>query len=311
MSEIAQLISQVFTGIVVPWLQTSGLRIALVIIGSLIIIRLIFAAISRMELLVEDDDPNHLSEREKRVRTLGSILRKLTVAIIGAVVIFTILPTKYISGLLAAAGIGGLAIGFGAQNLVRDIISGFFLLFENQVRVGDVITINGSVSGQVEDITLRTIILRDLEGTVHIFPNGTIQYISNKTKSWSRAVLDIGVAYKEDVNHVMNVLREIGEELAADESFRPLILEPLQVLGVNDFRDSQVTIRTMITTLPLKQWDVARELRRRIKIRFDQEGIEIPFPHLSLYWGEASKPIPLASATGLGEQGATSEKQNK
>lgn len=273
----------------------AGLRIFLIVVGAVLLIRVAYVAIHRIEVTVDDGDPL-LSEREKRARTLATILRKVTSVTVIIVAILTVLQELGVDtkAIVTAAGIGGVALGFGAQNLVRDVISGFFMLLENQIRVGDVVTINGSVSGQVEDITLRTTILRDLEGNVHIFPNGTIEYLTNKTKNWSRAVIDVGVAYKEDVDRVMAVLRDIGDELAADEAFRPLIVEPLQVLGVNDFGESQVTIRTMITTLPLKQWDVARELRRRIKNRFDREGIEIPFPHLSLYWGEASKPITVA-----------------
>jgi small conductance mechanosensitive channel len=152
--------------------------------------------------------------------------------------------------------------------------------------------INGT-GGLVEEINLRTIVIRDLEGTVHIFPNGTIETLSNRSKGWSRYVVDVGVAYKENVDDVMKVLNEIGERLSKDEHFVPLILEPLQILGVDDFGDSEVTIKCMIKTLPLKQWDVGRELRRRIKNTFDEMGIEIPFPHLSLYFGEASKPFNL------------------
>ena len=134
---------------------------------------------------------------------------------------------------------------------------------------------------------------RDLEGTVHVFPNGTINTLSNKSKGWSRYVLDVGVAYKENVDQVMQVLKEVGEELFKDEQFGPLILEPLQVLGVDNFGSSEVIIKCMIKTQPLKQWDVGRELRRRIKNTFDKKGIEIPFPHVSIYFGEASKPFEL------------------
>jgi len=198
-----------------------------------------------------------------------------------------------ITPIITGAGIAGLAVGFGAQNLVRDIISGFFLILEDQIRVGDVAVINGT-GGLVEAIRLRTIVLRDLQGVVHVFLNGEVKHVSNMTKEWSRYVIDVGVAYKENVDRVIEVLKEIGEELQLDPSFAPLILEPLQVLGVDDFAESQVTIKVMIKTLPLKQWEVGRELRRRIKNTFDEKGIEIPFPHLSVYFGEASKPFELA-----------------
>jgi small conductance mechanosensitive channel len=202
-----------------------------------------------------------------------------------------------ITPIITGAGIAGLAFGFGAQNLVRDVISGFFFILEDQVRVGDVAVINGT-GGLVEAINLRTMVLRDLQGVVHVFPNGGINQVSNMTKEWSRYVIDVGVAYKEDVDHVMKVLEDIGEELYRDEKFKPLILDKLEILGVDDFGESQVTIKVMIKTLPLKQWLVGRELRRRIKNRFDKERIEIPFPHMSLYFGEASKPLDVLLRRG-------------
>ncbi len=306
-------------GSIVEQYGGSALRILLIVIGALLAIRLTSAAIGRMERLVDDDDPEHLSEREKRARTLTTILRKVIKAALLAVAGLMILNELdvNIGPILTAAGIGGIAVGFGAQNLVRDVISGFFMLMENQIRVGDVVAVQtggGQLAGQVEDITLRTTILRDLEGTVHIIPNGAIETVSNRTREWSRAVLDVGVAYKEDVDRVMDVLRDIGAGLAADETFGPMILEPPEVLGVDAFGESQVTIKVRVTTRPLRQWDVGREFRRRIKNRFDAEGIEIPFPHVSLYWGEASRPVEVRSvpnespnspgATGTGAAGA-------
>jgi small conductance mechanosensitive channel len=192
--------------------------------------------------------------------------------------------------ILTGAGIVGLAVGFGAQTLVKDLIAGFFLTFEDQVRVGDVAVINGT-GGLVEAINLRTIVLRDLEGTVHVFPNGSIERLSNRTKDYSYFVLDLGVSYREQPDTVFAVLREIGQELAADPVFGSTILEPLEILGVDDLGESQVTIKLRIKTLPIKQWEVGRELRRRIKVTFDARGIEIPFPHVSLYFGEASRPF--------------------
>jgi small conductance mechanosensitive channel len=192
--------------------------------------------------------------------------------------------------ILTGAGILGLAVGFGAQTLVKDLIGGFFLTFENQVRVGDVATINGT-GGLVEAINLRTIVLRDLQGTVHVFPNGSFEQLSNLTKEFSYYVVDVGVAYKEETDAVAAVLQEVGAELLADPAYAVSILAPLEILGVDDFADSQVTIKIRIKTLPLKQWEVGREMRRRIKKAFDARGIEIPFPHRSLYFGEASRPF--------------------
>jgi len=201
-----------------------------------------------------------------------------------------------IGPILASAGVAGLAIGFGAQNLVRDVISGFFLILENQVRVGDVAVVNGT-GGLVERVNFRTIVLRDLSGTVHVFPNGTITTLANLTREWSAYVFDIGVAYKEDVDRVMEIMREVGRELRADESFGHNMVADVEVFGVDAFADSAVVIKGRLRTKPIKQWDVGREYRRRLKHAFDAQGIEIPFPHRSIYFGEASKPI-LAQMTG-------------
>ena len=274
------------------WLLTSGLRIVLIAAGAYVVYRIIGIAVTRMERLVKDEDDSSLSEREKRARTLGNILRKVSGIGMLTVAVLMILRELGvdIAPIITAAGIGGLAIGFGAQNLVRDVISGFFMLMENQIRVGDVVRINGT-GGLVEDINLRTTVLRDLEGTVHVFPNGSITSVSNMTKEWSRAVIDVGVAYKEDVDYVIDVLKQIGEELLNDREYGPLIVEAPEVLGLDSFGDSAVVIKTMITTKPLKQWAVGREFRRRVKKKFDELGIEIPFPHTTVYWGEASKPF--------------------
>jgi small conductance mechanosensitive channel len=280
----------------ITWFMTSGVRIILIMIGALVVLKFSYIVIGRIEKLIAGREREFIAaiETEKRLKTLGNLLRK--VALIAVLIISLMMILREvgmdIAPIIAGAGIVGLAVGFGAQNLVRDIISGFFILLENQIRVGDVGIINGT-GGLVEEINLRTIVIRDLEGTVHIFPNGTIETLSNRSKGWSRYVVDVGVAYKENVDDVMKVLSEIGEGLSKDEHFGPLILETLQILGVDDFGDSQVTIKCMIKTLPLKQWDVGRELRRRIKNTFDEKGIEIPFPHLSLYSGEASKPFNL------------------
>jgi small-conductance mechanosensitive channel len=176
---------------------------------------------------------------------------------------------------------------------VRDVISGFFMIFEDQIRLGDSVKINGT-GGTVEAIKLRTTILRDLEGVVHIFPNGDIKQVANMTKDFSYYVIDVGVAYRENVDGVMEVLEKIGEELAGDPDFSPLILAPLEILGVDDFADSQVKIKIRIKTVPQKQWTVGRELRRRIKNTFDSRGIEIPFPHVSVDFRQGGKPSDLA-----------------
>jgi len=226
-------------------------------------------------------------EFQKRTTTLGNIVRYALISIIVAISGITVLREVGIDigPILATAGIGGLAIGFGAQSLVKDVISGFFILMEDQIRVGDVVEIGGK-SGSVEKISLKTTVLRDLAGNVHYVPNGQISVVTNMTKEYSRYVFEIGVAYKEDVDEVMEIIKKIDEEMRHDPEFKDDILEPIEVLGVDQFADSAVIIKARTTTLPIKQWRVAREFNRRIKKRFDELKIEIPFPHVTVYMGE-------------------------
>ncbi|MEW5899345.1 MAG: mechanosensitive ion channel family protein [Bacillota bacterium] len=290
------------------WLVTTGLRILLVLAGTFIFVRLIVTALKRFERVLADKAGGS-GEQEKRIRTLIGLLRKIAwigSVVVAIVIILGILDID-IRPIITAAGIGGLALGFGAQSLVRDVISGFFMLLEDQIRVGDVVVLNGT-AGEVVEMNLRTTVLRDLSGTVHIFPNGNITSVSNMTKDWSRYVIDVGVAYKEDVDYVMEVLKKIGTELSADPEFGQYILKPLEVLGVDNFGPSEIVIKVMITTVPLKQWYVGRELRRRIKKRFDELGIEIPFPHTTVYWGEASRPFSMRVRY---EDGCPPERQEK
>jgi small conductance mechanosensitive channel len=197
-----------------------------------------------------------------------------------------------IAPILAGAGIIGLAVGFGAQELVRDFISGFFILLENQIRMGDVVTLNGT-SGLVEDIQLRTVTLRDLSGTVHVFQNGKINTIANMTKGWSAMVFDIGVAYKENISLVMQVMKEVSEEMRTDEDFKLKILEPMEIFGLDNFGDSALIIKGRVKTRPGEQWTIGREYRKRLKEAFDKHHIEIPFPHQTIYWSDDSSPLKL------------------
>lgn len=267
-------------GEIMFWLRTSGLRLVVIGIGSILLVRLLRVVADRILHLMTNGGAPAVTEREKRARTLAGLLRTVgtTLVLIVAVMMALREIGLDITPLIAGAGVAGLAIGFGAQGLIKDVIAGFFILLEDQFHVGDVIQAGGA-SGQVERMTLRMTIVRDLQGTVHFIPNGEIKVASNLTKEWSRAVLEIGVGYEEDVDRVMAVLTEVGHSLADDETFGKLVLEPPQVLGVEALADSQVTIRMLAKTLPLKQWEVARELRRRIKARFDREGIQIPYPH--------------------------------
>jgi small conductance mechanosensitive channel len=234
------------------------------------------------------------SESVKRADTLVRLVRKAVYLVLWTAVVLVVLQEigVEIGPILAGAGIAGLAVGFGAQNLVRDVISGFFLILENQVRVGDVAIINGT-GGLVEQVNFRTLVLRDLAGVVHVFPNGTINTLSNMTQEWSAYVFEIGVAYKENTDRVIAVMQKVLEDLQTDAVFGLLILETPEIMGVDKFADSAVVIKGRIKTRPIRQWMVGREFLRRLKLAFDEEGIEIPFPHQTVYFGEASKPFDL------------------
>jgi small conductance mechanosensitive channel len=182
-----------------------------------------------------------------------------------------------IGPILAGAGIVGLALGFGGQYLIRDIISGLFIILENQYRIGDVVNIN-STGGLVEDISLRMTTLRDMNGTVHHIPHGEIKIVSNLSKKFARVNLNIGIAYNSNLEQVINVINNVGSELASDPVYKDLILSPPKFLRVDDFADSAIMVKITGDTMPLKQWEITGELRKRIKIAFDREGIEIPFP---------------------------------
>jgi len=233
-------------------------------------------------------------EEGKRVNTLIGIVKGTLNIALAAIFVLIFLRELGIdiAPLLAGAGIIGLAVGFGAQELVRDVISGFFMLLENQLRVGDIVKINDT-GGVVEGIELRTITLRDLAGVVHIFQNGKINSLSNMTKEWSGAVFDIGVAYKENADHVISIMKEVAEELRGSDDFKDFMLEPMEVFGLDNFGDSAIVIKARIKAVPGKQWVVGREYRKRLKAAFDKVGIEIPFPHRTIYWGENSNPFKL------------------
>ena len=190
--------------------------------------------------------------------------------------------------LLAGAGVVGIAVGFGAQTMVKDFLTGFIIIMEDLIQVGDVATL-GDKTGIIEKITIRKVQMRDLDGTVYTVPFSEISVVSNLTKEYSYYLMDIGIAYREDPDEVIGYLREIDEEMREDENFKDLILEELHILGVDQFGDSAIIIKARIKTLPIKQWDVGREFNRRMKYKFDKHGIEIPFPHQTLYFGEDKK----------------------
>ncbi|HMB01816.1 MAG TPA: mechanosensitive ion channel family protein [Spirochaetota bacterium] len=244
------------------------------------------------ERLKKSRSVSDVSELEKRADTLLRVLFSVVKIIVWVIALMMILNRLglNIGPLLAGAGIAGIAVGFGAQQLVKDFISGFFMLLENQIRTGDVAVINGT-GGLVESIGMRTTILRDLSGVVHVFQNGKIDTLSNMTKEWSGMVFDIGVAYKEDTDKVMNLMRQTAAELRADAVFKDYILEDMEIFGVDAFADSAVVIKARLKTIPIKQWEVGREYRKRLKKVFDAHDIEIPFPHHTIYWGAEAEAL--------------------
>lgn len=271
------------------------IRLSLIIIITGIVFKLTKRILKQIEkyLLrksVKDGEPP--SESQKRIDTIVRLLNQAFLIIIFIIALMIILGEIgiEIGPLIAGAGIVGLAVGFGAQNLVRDIISGFFIILENQIRVGDVGVINGT-SGLVEKIKFRTIVLRDLSGTVHVFPNGTITTLSNLTKEWSAYVFEIGVAYKENTDDVIKVMEKVGEELLDSTEYNSLMIEKPEIFGVDKLDDSAVVIKGRIKTKPISQWKVGREYLRRIKLAFDENNIEIPFPHRTVYYGDNNNPI--------------------
>lgn len=223
-------------------------------------------------------------EIEKRVTTLSHVIYRTTLVVIAIAALLMILPVFGVSvgPLIAGIGIIGLAIGFGAQNLVRDVINGLFILIENQYGRGDVVRIAGT-AGLVEDLNLRRTVLRDLDGIVHFIPHGEIKTASNLTKGFSRVNLNVGVSYRSDIDQVFEVIDAVGEELAADPKFGPLIKEAPKALRVDAFTDSSIEIKIVGVTEPIEQWNVMGELRRRLKRAFDKEGIEIPFPQRTVH----------------------------
>jgi small conductance mechanosensitive channel len=261
------------------WLLESGLRIGLVVLVSFLVVRIASTVTTRLERDIEASAGANALERLRRARTLGRLIRSTLGTLVTVIALLMILRELNldITPILTGAGIVGLAVGFGAQSLVKDVISGFFLILEDQVRVGDVAAINGT-GGQVEAISLRTIVLRDGTGTVHVFPNGSIVTLSNQSKDFSYYGIDLAVAYGQDPDRVIALIREIGRDLQADPALAPSILAPIEVFGVDAFTDAQMTVKFRIMTQPLKQWEVGRELRRRIVKRFTEEGISIARP---------------------------------
>jgi moderate conductance mechanosensitive channel len=240
-----------------------------------------------------------------RAETIASVLRSFATIVILVLTLLMVLGELRINlgPLIAGAGIAGVAIGFGAQTLVRDFLTGIFMLIEDQYGLGDIID-TGEAAGTVEAISLRTTRLRDVNGVVWYVPNGEIRRVGNKSQEWSRAVLDIGVAYDTDIEHASAVIRRVADELAADPEWGPQLMDEPEVWGVEDFGDSEITIRLVLKTRPLQQWKVARAYRGLLKPAFDAEGIEIPFPQRTV-WVRNDEPAELTPSKHKGNDADT------
>ncbi len=227
------------------------------------------------------------AEETRRIETLARMFRYISTVVISLVAGMLALSELGISiaPILGAAGVVGLAVGFGAQSLIKDFFNGFFMLLENQIRHGDVVEVAGK-TGVVEDVNLRYVRLRDFEGSVHYVPNGLITTVTNKSRGYAYALIDVSIAYRENVDEVCGVMREVGEKLRAAEGFAEKILEDLDIVGVQEWGDSAVVLRCRFKTVALEQWGVRREFLRRLKEAFDARGIEIPYPHLTIYAGQ-------------------------
>jgi len=275
---------------VVHWFQTSGIRILVILLGAIVVRAVLrrIAAGAKRKMAAD----GVITEEEKRLATVIGLTQRGITVLVSILALAMILDEVGvpIGPLLASAGVAGLAIGFGAQNLVRDVVSGFFILVENQYREGDVIEAAG-VSGRVEHFGIRATVLRDVTGRVHYIPNGEIKVMSNLTKGRSSAVVDVGVAYDEDVDRAVAVLKDVCAGMRADPAYSTLILSA-EVPGIERLDDSAVVLRVVLETVPLEQWAIAREFRRRMLAAFKAQGIEIPFPSRTLYMGAGSERTP-------------------
>jgi moderate conductance mechanosensitive channel len=273
---------------ILPWLLTHGIKIVFIALGAYILKRIIHGVIVRAVRIAVKTEAYQTKEAEKKredtLVSLFTVTIKTLIVIIAGMMIMEELGVE-IGPMLAAAGILGLALGFGGQYLIRDIITGLFIIMENQYRIGDVINING-IGGLVENITLRKTTLRDLNGTVHHIPHGEIKTVSNLTKDFSRVNMNLGISYSSNLEKVIEVVNRVGNELAEDPQFKESILKPIQFVRVDDFGDSAIIIKMLGDTQVLKQWEVAGEFRKRLKITFDKEGIEIPFPQHVIHYAK-------------------------
>jgi moderate conductance mechanosensitive channel len=275
-----EIFNDILSKISLEKISLVGIKLLAIVVVALLLRRFSGHFVEKIirKVIVSDRFLNDAAEK-KREETLIRIINGSISIVIILVAIMMILQELGIAvgPLLAAAGIAGLAFGFGGQYLIRDLISGFFIIMENQYRIGDVVCFD-KTCGMVEDITLRVTTMRDLDGTVHHVPHGEIKKVSNLSKHYARVNIDIGVSYESDLEHVIKVINKVGNSLAEDSEWKESIKKPPQFLRVDEFADSSVVVKILGETQPLKQWEVAGELRKRLKIAFDKEGIEIPFP---------------------------------
>ncbi|HEX5113336.1 MAG TPA: mechanosensitive ion channel family protein [Saprospiraceae bacterium] len=265
---------------VITWLIEDGLRVLIIIVMAFLAIKIMARIIRKaIKVVVRSHGEAERSSELKREQTLERILVGafvITVLVVALLMILQQLGVK-IGPILAGAGIVGLAVGFGGQYLIRDLISGLFIVLENQYRIGDVVTLN-STGGLVEDITLRMTTLRDMDGTVHHVPHGEIKIVANLSKRFARVNINLGISYSEDLDKVIGVINRVGQKMADDDYWGKMITSPPVFLRVEDFGDSAIILKIVGETLPIRQWEVSGELRKRLKQTFDKEGIEIPFP---------------------------------
>ncbi len=274
-------------GHVLLQIYQTGLHIVLILLLAWLLLRLSNKGIRMLRVYLSERAGNN-TEEVKRITTLGRVFRYITSVAIILVTGMVVLSELGISiaPILATAGVLGIAVGFGAQSLIKDYFNGFFMLLENQVRQGDVVEAGGK-GGYVEEVTLRYIKMRNYDGHVHFIPNGTVTTVTNMSRDYSYAVIDVGVAYREDTDEVTKLMLEVGAEIRADEAWRDRILEDMEMAGVDQWADSAVVLRCRFKVKPLEQWGVRREFLRRLKQVFDRNGVEIPFPHLTIYPGQA------------------------
>jgi small conductance mechanosensitive channel len=261
------------------FLLTRAARVVFIFAGAIVSAFLMRRLVNRLRYQIvkmgEGAEASSEMELEKRAATFAGILRTLITVLVSTIAAGMALREMGfdVGPLIAGAGVAGIAVGLGAQNLFRDVISGFFVLIEDQVRVGDIAIVNG-VGGVVEELNLRTIVLRDAEGVVHIFPNGGVTSLANRTREFSYYMFNIGLSYRSDVDRAIAAMREVDAAIRREEAYGRLIREPIDVFGVDQFLETGVLVKARIKTVPGKQWEVGREMNRRIKILFDEKGIE-------------------------------------